>query len=99
MAALPLTVNVLHKAKMEYHEKIRHTIGRIQHIDIMSIIVICYTTFLLATQNVAPNLTGFQGIKRCFQYLSSHPHKPIFYHSNYYDESNVIRLTWIGNQV
>ena len=30
---------------------------------------------------------------------TSHPHKPIFYPSNYYCVSNVIRLTWIGNQV
>ena len=48
---------------------------------------------------MAPNLTGFQGIKLCLQYLASHPHKPIFYPSNYYDGSNFIRLTWSGNQV
>ena len=60
---------------------------------------LCYATFSLATQTVAPTLSGFQGIKRCVQYLSSHPHKPIFYPSNYYDGSNFIRLTWSGNQV
>ena len=48
---------------------------------------------------MAPTLPGFQGIKRCVQYLASHPHKPIFYPSNSYDGSNVIRLTWSGNQV
>ena len=46
-----------------------------------------------------PTLPGFQGIKQCFQYLASYPHKPIFYPSSSYDESNVIRLTWSGNQV
>ena len=65
----------------------------------MSRIYFCYATFRLATQTVAPTLPGFQGIKRCVQYLASHPPKPIFYPSNYYDGSNVIRLTWSGNQV
>ena len=31
--------------------------------------------------------------------MASHPHKPIFYPSNYYDGSNVISLTWSRNQV
>ena len=31
--------------------------------------------------------------------MYSHPHKPIFYPSNFYDRSNAIRLTWILNQV
>ena len=65
----------------------------------MSIIDLCYATFHLATQTAAPTLPGFQVIKRCVQYLASHPHKPIFYPSNYYDGSNVIRLIWSRNQV
>ena len=65
----------------------------------MSRIELCYATCSLATQTVAPTLSVFQGIKRCVQYLASHPHKPIFYPSNSYDGSNVIRLTWSGNQV
>ena len=48
---------------------------------------------------MAHTLPGFQGIKRCVKYLASHPHKPIFYPSDSYDRSNVIRLTWSGNQV
>ena len=67
---------------MEYNGKIGHTPGRIQHIDIISTVYICYTACHLTTQNLAPNLPGFQGIKRCIQYLDSHPHKPIFYPSN-----------------
>ena len=31
--------------------------------------------------------------------MASHPHNPIVYPSNSYDGSNVIRLTWSGNQV
>ena len=31
--------------------------------------------------------------------MGSHPHKSIFYPSNYYDGSNVIRIIWSGNQV
>ena len=93
MAAIPLTGHALKKAEMEYHGKFGHTLGRIQHIDL------CYETCCLANQTVAPNLTGFQGIKRSVQYLDSRPHKPIFYPSNSYDGSNVIRLTWSGNQV
>ena len=46
-----------------------------------------------------PTFPGFQGIKRCVQYLDSHPHKPIFYPSNYYGGSNFIRLTCSGDQV
>ena len=88
MAALPLIGHALNKAEMEYHGKFGHILGRIQHIDIMSRIGLCYATFCLATQTVAPKLPGFQGIKRCVQYLTSHPHKPIFYPYNYYNGSN-----------
>ena len=31
--------------------------------------------------------------------MVSYPHKPIFHSYNYYHGSNVIRLTWSGNQV
>ena len=99
MAALPLTGHALQKSEMEYHGKFGHTLGRIQHIALMSRIDLCYTTCCLETQTVAPTLPRFQGIKLCVQYLDSHPHKPIFYPSDSYDWSNVIRLTWSGNQV
>ena len=45
-----------------------------------------------------PTLPDLQGIKRCIKYLDDHAHKPIIYPSNYYG-SNVIIITWIGNQV
>ena len=98
MYELTLTVNSLHKKEMGYHGKFGNTIGRIQQIDLMSIIDICCTACRLANQTVAPNLSGFQGIKQCIQYLASNPNTPIFYHSNYYDGSNIIRLTWSGNK-
>ena len=44
LAALPLTGHSLHKAEMEYHEKFGHTLGRIQHIALMSIIDFYYAT-------------------------------------------------------
>ena len=98
MAALPVTVHALHTAEMEYHGKFGHTLGRIQHIALMNRIGLWYATYHLSIQNVAPTLPSLQDIKRCVQYLSSQPHIPIFYPSNYYDESNVIRLTCSGNQ-
>ena len=49
MAALTLTVNGLQKSEMEYHGKFGHTIGRIQHISLMSRIDIFYIAFCLAT--------------------------------------------------
>ena len=42
MAALPLTGHALQGEEMEYNGKFGHNIGRIQHIDLMSIIDICY---------------------------------------------------------
>ena len=99
MDALPLTGHSLHTAEMEYNGNFVHTLVRIQHISLMSIIDICYATCCLATQTVASTLPGFQGIKCCVQYLYSHPHKPIFYPSNYYYGSNFISLIWIGDQV
>ena len=83
---------------MEYHVKCGHTLGRIQHISIMSRIYICYSTCRMVHQTVTPALPGFQGINRCVQYLASDPHKTILYPSNSYDEYNFIRLTWSGNQ-
>ena len=65
----------------------------------MNIIYLCCATCRLVTQTLAPNLPGFQVIKRCVQYLASHPNKPISYPSNSYDGSNFIRITWSGNQV
>ena len=93
LSTLPLTVNALHNTKMEYHGKFGHNFVRIQHIYIMSRIDICYTSFRMATQNVAPMIPGFQSIKRCIQYMASHPHKTIFYPSNSYNGLNFIRLT------
>ena len=84
MDELPLTGNALHREEMEYHGKFGHTLGRIHHIYIMSIIDICYATCHLENQNVAPTISDFQGTKRCVKYLAFHPHTPIFYHSNYY---------------
>ena len=84
---------------MEYYDKFRHTLGRKYHISLMIRIDIFYTALHLATQTVAPNLTGFQGIKHCIKYLTSQPHKPIFYPSNYHDGSNGTILTWNGNQI
>ena len=84
---------------MEYNGKFGHTLGRIQQIDLMSIIDFCYVIYCIATQTVAPTLHSFQGIKRCVQHLASHPHKPILYLSIYDDGSNVIRLTLSVNQV
>ena len=78
MAVLPLTGNPLHKAEMDYHGKFGHNLGRIHHIALMSRTDICYTFCHMVTQTVVPNLPGFQGIKRCIQYLASQPHKPIF---------------------
>ena len=99
MAGLTLTGHDFHKVEMEYHGKFGHTTGRIKHIALMNIIEICYATCYIETQTVAPTLNGFQGIKLCVQYMASQPHKSIFYPSNYYDGSNVIIFTCIGNQV
>ena len=85
MAELPLTGHALHKAEMEYHVKLGHTLGRIQHIALMSRIDLFYATCRLATLTVALTLPDFQGIKHFVQYLANHPHKPIFYPSHYYD--------------
>ena len=84
MYALTLTGNALHKSEMEYHGKFGHTLGKIQHIALISRMDICYATCHLATQTAAPTITGFQGINICVKYMDSHPHKPISYPSNYY---------------
>ena len=84
---------------MKYLLQFGHRLGRIQHIARMSRIELCYATCHPTTQTVAPTLPCFQGIKRYVQYMLSHSHKPIFYPSYSYYGSNVIRLTWIGNQV
>ena len=93
MASLPLTVNVLHKAEMEYHGKFGHNIGSIQQIALRIRIDMCYETFNLETQTVTSTLPVIQGIKICVQYLASRPHKPIFYPSDTYYGSNFIRIT------
>ena len=84
---------------MEYHGKFGHTLGRIHHITLPIRIDLYYETYRLAAQTMALTLPCFQGIKRYVQYMLSHSHKPIFYPSYSYYGSNVIRLTWIGNQV
>ena len=99
MSALTLTVNALHKAEIEDCGKFEYNLGRMQHISIIIRVDICYATCRLKTQTVAPTLPGFQVINICVQYLYIHPHKTILYPSNSYDGSNVIRLTWNGNQV
>ena len=93
MDALPLTGNYPPKAEMKNYGKFGHIIGRIQSITIMSIIDICYIAYHLGTQNVTPTLPVLQGLNLRIQYLDSHLHRPIFYPSNCYYGSNVIRLT------
>ena len=99
MTEIPLTGYSIHKEEMEYHGKSGHTIGRIQHIALMSRLDICYVACLISTQTVATTITVFQGMMHCIQYLASHPHKPIFYTYTSYDGPNIIILAWIGNQV
>ena len=48
---------------------------------------------------MTPNVTVFQGLKQCIQYLTSNLRKQIFNPSKYYNVSNVIRLALSGNQV
>ena len=67
MDAINLAVNALHKAEMGYNGKFGHTLGRIQHIAIMSRIEMCYTFCILGNQTVVPTLHGFQAIKYCIQ--------------------------------
>ena len=40
---------------------------------------IFYTVLCTGTQNMAPTLTYFQGLKFCIYYLYSNPLEPIFY--------------------
>ena len=47
---IPLTGNVLHKEEMEYHGTFGHTLGRIQHIALMSILGIYYATYCIETK-------------------------------------------------
>ena len=98
MAALPLTGHASLNTEMEYNGKFGHTLGRIQHISLMSIMYIYYATYHLTTQTVSPTLPGFQCTKWCVQYLSSQPHKHIFYPSKYYDRLNVIGIICSGNR-
>ena len=84
---------------MEYHGKCGHTLVRIQHVALLSRIKTSYATCCLATQTVSATIPGFQCINLCAQYMASHPYKPIFYTSNYYYISYVIRLTWCENQL
>ena len=97
MDALQLTINALGKAEMGYHGKFINTIGQIQHISIMRGMDICYTDCHLVIQTGVPTIPVFQCLNCCIQYLYIHPHKPIFYPSNSYDGSNVIRLACSGN--
>ena len=99
IAALPLTANALHKSEMEYNGNFGRNIGRVQNIYIKIRIGIYYTACCLVTQTVMPTIPGFQGLKSFIQYLASNHHKPIFYPYNYYNVSNVIRLTWSVNQL
>ena len=94
MVALQLTGNALHKAEMKYDGNFGGTLIRIQNIALMSRIGIFNTSCRLETQT----MEHLQGIRFCIKYLISHPHKPIFYPSNSHDGSNIIRLTWSGNQ-
>ena len=84
---------------MEYHGKFGHPLVLIQNISLMSRIEICYTSYCLATQTVAPTIPGLQSIKHSIIYMDSYPHKTKIYPSNSYYGSNIIILTCRWNQV
>ena len=64
LAAVPLTLDSLCKLDVEFHGKCGHTLGRKQHISIISRIEMFYTAFHLGTQTVAHNIPGLQGLNR-----------------------------------
>ena len=99
MPAVPLSGNYRCKVEMECYVKFGPTLGWIQKIVNMSRIDSFYTAIRLVTRTVSLTLTDLKGLKRCVQYMASHPHKYVFYPFNYYDVSNIIWLTWIGTQV
>ena len=71
MDAIILTGNAPYKAEIKYNGKFGHTLGRIQHIPLMSRIGIFNATYRLATHTLVYNLPGFQAIKSCVKYLAS----------------------------
>ena len=99
MAVVTSIGNNPHMEKMEYPGKLGHTIGHIQHTDIMRIFDIFYKAFLLVTQNMAPTTNGFQGLNKCIQYMANYSYKPVFYPYNSYDIPNIIISSWGGTQV
>ena len=99
MAAVPLTVNSLHKSEMKYHGKFGNTIGRIHHISIIRSIYIFYTDYCLRTQTVSNTLPYFKGLRIFIQYITTLPYKQVLYHSNSYDRSNFIRFSYIRGKV
>jgi hypothetical protein len=54
-------------------------IGMLGHVAQLSRFDISYATTRLAQFNCAPSEAAFQGIKRVYRYLATHPHVPIFY--------------------
>ena len=93
MTAFTLMGDALQKYENEYHGKFYHTIGHIQHNNIMTRIENGYLTCQKATKSVPPTLFGFQGIKRCIHFIADHTNKNIFYTCNDHYGYNVIRLT------
>ena len=94
-----ITSESLIKSELYYHGSFGQTLRWIQKIDFMSRIEIFYIACWLGKKNVAPTLPVFQCIKRCVQFFATHAHNPIFYPSNYYGVSNLMRINWGSDQV
>ena len=83
---------------MKYHKNVGHALGQIQHIVPITRIKICSEACSLATENMAPNITGFRGLKSFIEYIWLVTLINPFYASNSYNFSIVIRLTLSWNQ-
>ena len=89
MDVVTMAETAIQKSCKEDHNKLGHTMGRIQHISIISRIEFFYKDCFPGTQTSSPTLIGFQGLNICIKYLDNHPYKPTFFFSGSYDGSSV----------
>ena len=72
MAVIPLMGEAPCKAENDFHGNFGHTIGLIQHINVMISTDICYMTCRLGTNSVAHILPVCKVEKRCIYFISNH---------------------------
>jgi len=98
MNAIPASPSELKLLEKEYKGSYATLYGQLLHVATVSRPQISYALLRLGKFQSGPCRTGFEGLKRIFRYLATHPNVPIMYAKGPQSHRNIISSFPMKNQ-